>query len=66
MLTMTEEKQESRTMSIGAKVSPREKLAIEWLAGEKGTDVSNLLRVTAIEPLMAEHRQRQAEKAAAA
>lgn len=66
MQTMPEKTQESRTMSIGAKVSPREKLAIEWLAGEKGTDVSNLLRVTAIEPLMEEHRKRQADKANAA
>lgn len=55
MRAMTDETQESKTVSIGARVSPREKLAIEWLAGQKGTDVSNLLRKVAIEPLMEEH-----------
>lgn len=52
---MTNRKQESRTMMVGARVTPSEKLAIEWVAGMKRTDVSNLLREMSVESILREH-----------
>ena len=63
MQRMTEQTQESRTMTVGAKVTPREYHAIAWMAGMKGTDMSNLLREMAITPLMEEHARMTAEAA---
>jgi hypothetical protein len=55
MHDMPEETQESRTMVVGVRVTPREYHAVAWVAGVKGTDMSTLIRQLVIEPLMEEH-----------
>ncbi len=52
---MSRQKQESKTMSLGAKVTPSEYYAITWLVGRRGTDVSSLIRELVVEPMMREH-----------
>ena len=54
---MNTETQESRTVVVGAKVTPREKLAIQFVAGMMGTDVANLLRVMSIEEILAKREK---------
>ena len=54
---MSTETQESRTVVVGAKVTPREKLAIQFVAGMMGTDVANLLRVMSIEEILAKRER---------
>lgn len=55
MQEMTKKTQESRTMSIGAKVTPSEYHRLSFVVGHRGTDVANLIRELVIEPMMDEH-----------
>lgn len=41
-------------MTAGARVTPTEYHRLSWIAGERQTDISNLLR-SFIEPLLAEY-----------
>lgn len=63
---MDSETQESRTEKIAVAVTPREKLAIQLVAGVKGTDVSNLLRDRAIPALIIEADEIRSSLASAA
>lgn len=63
---MSKKKQESKTMTVGAKVTPSEHHRIVWLAGEKGTDVSSLLREMSITEALAERDRIKARQGIAA
>jgi hypothetical protein len=57
MRDMVNQPQESRTMTVSARVTPAEKHAIEFVAGAKGTDVSSLLREHSITAILAERER---------
>lgn len=44
-------------MIVALKVTPSEKLRIEWVAGCKGTDVSSLLREMGVSDILDEHKR---------
>lgn len=54
---MTSQKQEVRSMLVAFRVTPSEKLRMEWVAGCKGTDVSTLLREMSVSDILAEHKR---------
>lgn len=51
---MNSQTQESRTAMLGARVTPRERAAVVFVAGARSTDVSNLLREMSIDEILAE------------
>lgn len=54
---MSKQKQEVRSMIVALKVTPSEKLRIEWVAGMKGCDLSTLLREMGVESILREHKR---------
>lgn len=62
---MPQEKQEIRSMIVALKVTPSEKLRIEWVAGFRGCDVTTLLREMGVEEIMREHARLSAAVSAA-
>lgn len=58
--------QESRTDKVAVSMTPREKLAVQLVAGARDTDVSNLIRDRVLPGVLEEAKQiRAALKAAA-
>lgn len=45
-------------MTAGMKVTPSEYHRLSWIAGQRGTDISNLLREM-VTPLFAEYEKKQ-------
>jgi hypothetical protein len=54
---MSTQKQETRSMIITMKVTPTEKRMIEFVAGAKRSDVSDLLRQMGVSQIMEEHQR---------
>lgn len=44
-------------MIVALKVTPTEKHRIEWVAGFKGSDISDLIREMGVSQILAEHER---------
>lgn len=51
---MSKQKQEVRSMIVALKVTPSEKRRIEFVAGARGSDVSDLIREMGINEILEE------------